>query len=131
MVDEIEEEETEPKGGEDKEGEGQTEEKKKKIKKTNLDFTTARPLDWTKNEINKAYEEEVAMANTDHVVRETSNMSNELELCIYDKRDKIMLDRPFGAICDWWRKGCVLFCSRNYWELTLQGWFRWYKVGLR
>merc|ERR1712063_129298 len=74
--------------GEKKEGEG-TEEKKKKVKKTNLEFTTSRPLDWSKEEINKAYEEEVAMANADRIVRETADMRNELESYIYDKRDKI------------------------------------------
>ena len=99
MVEDIEEveaaEEAAKEGGEiateQKEGEstGDTEEKKKKVKKTNLEFTTVRPLDWSKEEINKAYEEEVTMANGDRIVRETADMRNELESYIYDKRDKI------------------------------------------
>lgn len=92
MVEEIEED-----GGEEsaeveaKEGaeEQKKEEKKKKIKKTNLEFTQTRPLDWSKDEINKAFEAEVAMANIDRVVKETSDMRNELESYIYDMRDKI------------------------------------------
>jgi len=94
MVEEIDDDETETKeveGGGDAEGE--TEEKKKKIKKTNLEFSINRPLDWTKDEINKAFEDEVAMANADRVVRETADMRNELESYIYDKRDKISSDR--------------------------------------
>jgi heat shock protein 4 len=86
MVEEIEDEEELP-DAEAKEGEEK--EKKKKIKKTLLDFTTSRPLDWTKAEIEKAFENEVAMANADRVVRETSDMRNELESYIYSMRDKI------------------------------------------
>ncbi|KAI2495843.1 Hsp70 protein [Fragilaria crotonensis] len=74
MVEEIEDEEVLP-DTEAKEGE----EKKKKIKKTLLEFTTYRPLDWTKTEIEKAFEAEVAMSNVDRVVRETSDQRNELE----------------------------------------------------
>mgnify|MGYP005840947193 CR=1 FL=1 len=90
MVEEIEEEE-EGVEVEMKEGgeEEQKTEKKKKIKKTNLEFTENRPLDWSKEEINKAYEAEVEMANVDRVVRETSDMRNELESYIYDMRDKL------------------------------------------
>lgn len=92
MVEELEEEEEakeDGEGAEAKEGEGEKAEKKKKIKKTNLDFTQSRPLDWSKEEINKANEGEVAMANVDRVVKETSDMRNELESYIYDMRDKI------------------------------------------
>lgn len=84
MVEEIEDEEEMP-DAEAKEGE----EKKKKVKKTLLDFTTTRPLDWSKSEIDKAYEAEVAMANADRVVKETADMRNELESYIYGMRDKI------------------------------------------
>ena len=68
------------------------EEKKKKIKKTLLEFTTSRPLDWTKAEIEKAFEAEVAMSNVDRVVSETSDQRNELESYIYSMRDKIISD---------------------------------------
>jgi heat shock 70kDa protein 4 len=88
MVEELEETE-EAATGEDAEA-------KKKIKKTNLDFTTRRPLDWTKDEIVKAVEEEVAMANADRIVRETADMRNELESYIYDMRDKIQSDSQLG-----------------------------------
>lgn len=87
MVEEIEDEEVLP-DTEAKEGE----EKKKKIKKTLLEFTTYRPLDWTKTEIEKAFEAEVAMSNVDRVVRETSDQRNELESYIYNMRDKIISD---------------------------------------
>lgn len=99
MVEDIVEEEAAEEGAakeaeasaEKKEGEagGDAEEKKKKVKKTNLEVDVVRPLDWSKEEINKAYEEEVAMANGDRIVRETADMRNELESYIYDKRDKI------------------------------------------
>merc|ERR1712232_1105449 len=90
MVEELEEEEEEAGGTETKEGgEEQKQEKKKKIKKTNLEFTQSRPLDWSQEEINKAFEAEVAMANIDRLVKETSDMRNELESYIYDMRDKI------------------------------------------
>jgi len=90
MVEEIDDEgvpDTEAKEGDDK---------KKKLKKTNLEFTTVRPLDWTKPEIEKAFEAEVSMANADRVVRETSDMRNELESYIYDMRDKISSDIHLG-----------------------------------
>jgi heat shock protein 4 len=82
MVEEIEPEE----GEETPEGE----EKKKKVKKTNLEYTMARPLDWSKDEIARFNEFEVAMANQDRVVKETADMRNELESYIYDMRDKII-----------------------------------------
>jgi heat shock 70kDa protein 4 len=85
MVEEIEDDELLPDAG-------ATEEKKKKVKKTLLEFTTDRPLDWTKAEIEKAYEEEVSMSNVDRVVRETSDQRNELESYIYGMRDKIISD---------------------------------------
>jgi heat shock protein 4 len=95
MIEEIEDEEELPEG-EAKEGE----EKKKKIKKTLLEFTTVRSLDWTKPEIEKAYECEVAMANADRIVRETADMRNELESYIYGMRDKIVSESglaPFAT----------------------------------
>lgn len=81
MVEDIEEE------GEAKEEEG---EKKKKIKKTNLEYTITRPLEWSKEEINMFHEAEVEMANQDRIVSETADMRNELESYIYDMRDKIV-----------------------------------------
>lgn len=94
MVEEVDEEETEEnKEAEAKEGE----EKKKKIKRTNLEYTVVRPLDWSKDEIIKANEAEVAMANTDRVVKETADMRNELESYIYDMRDKIISDSQLGT----------------------------------
>jgi len=100
MVEEVIEEEdakmeTEQEG-EAKEGEeGKQEEevkpeKKKKIKKTNLEFSESRPMDWTKAELEKAFETEVSMSNNDRIVRETAEMRNELEAYIYDMRDKII-----------------------------------------
>jgi heat shock 70kDa protein 4 len=94
MVEEIEEEPLEAEAKEA--GDEKAEEKKKKIKKTNLECSTVRPLDWTAEEINKAYEAEVAMANTDRVVRETADMRNELESYIYVMRDKIVSDSHLG-----------------------------------
>lgn len=102
MVEEIEEEIAAEGGGEaiepSAEGteEGKSEEKKKKIKKTNLDFTTRRPLDWTTEEMNKVYELEVTMSNTDRVYLETAHMRNELESYIYDMRDKIASESILG-----------------------------------
>lgn len=75
-------------------------EKKKKVKKTNLEFTQSRPLDWTKAELDAYYEEEVAMANIDRIVKETSHMRNELESYVYDMRDKIISESqlaPFAT----------------------------------
>lgn len=103
MVEEVIEEEdakmeTEDgaKEGEAKEGEEAKKEeeakpeKKKKIKKTNLEFSESRPMDWTKAELEKAFETEVSMSNNDRIVRETGEMRNELEAYIYDMRDKII-----------------------------------------
>merc|ERR1712038_475389 len=100
-----------PKEGETKEGEtdasaeeGKKEEekveKKKKTKKTNLAFTETRPLEWTKTELDSFFEKEVAMANVDRVVIETSNMRNELESYVYDMRDKIISEnqlKPYAT----------------------------------
>merc|ERR1712232_422503 len=66
------------------------EEKKKKVKKTNLEYKCTQGLDWTREELNKFHELEVEMANQDRVVRETADMRNELESYIYDMRDKLM-----------------------------------------
>ena len=89
MVEEVEEDE-EMKEGEGEAKEGEEPAKKKKIKKTNLEYTVSRPLDWTKTEIEKAYEREVEMSNVDRIVRETSDKRNELESYIYEMRDKIV-----------------------------------------
>lgn len=66
------------------------EETKKKVKKTNLEYSVTKPLEWTKDEIIKFNEVEVAMANQDRIVKETADMRNELESYIYDMRDKII-----------------------------------------
>mmetsp|Transcript_17920 Transcript_17920/g.50845 ORF Transcript_17920/g.50845 Transcript_17920/m.50845 type:complete len:821 (+) Transcript_17920:525-2987(+) len=105
MVEDIEEEEKaaekkeEEKPAADGEGDKTEESKKKKVKRTNLEYSVVRPLDWTKEEINKANEHEVAMANNDRVVQETADMRNELESYIYDMRDKISSDSQLGANC--------------------------------
>merc|ERR1719223_2471906 len=101
MVEEIEEEEApateEAKAPEEgKEGEAPAE-KKKKVKRTNLDFTESKPLEWTDAEISKFAETEIAMRNTDRIVQETSDMRNDLESYIYDMRDKITMDSNLGA----------------------------------
>eukprot|EP00934_Nitzschia_sp_Nitz4_P008550 Nitzschia sp. Nitz4//scaffold7_size249615//6699//9229//NITZ4_001134-RA/size249615-augustus-gene-0.17-mRNA-1//-1//CDS//3329558313//8540//frame0 len=75
-------------------------EKKKKIKKTNLEYSVSRPFEWTKDEVNKYHELEVALANQDRIVRETADMRNELESYIYDMRDKIVSESqlaPYGT----------------------------------
>lgn len=81
MVEEIDDEEAEK----DENGE-----KKKKVKRTNLEFTVTKPLDWSKAEVDKFHEWEVQMGNQDRVVQETSDMRNALESYIYDMRDKIV-----------------------------------------
>jgi heat shock protein 4 len=72
------------------------EKKTKNIKKTNLEFKVSRPVDWTRDEVNKVYEAEVAMANTDRIVQETADKRNELESYIYDMRDKVSSDSHYG-----------------------------------
>merc|ERR1712137_1304070 len=86
MVEEIIEEEKaadeEMKDGEAKEGEEakkEEPEKKKKIKKTNLEFTEVRPMSCTKEEMDAAFEKEVAMTNVDRIVKETADMKNDLK----------------------------------------------------
>ena len=96
-VQKVEEVEAEPKEGE---APAEGEEKKTKLKKTNLEFTVKRPLQWTQKEIDEAHEKEVAMANNDRIVRETADMRNELESYIYEMRDKITSEShlgPFGT----------------------------------
>jgi len=89
---ETKKEEAEAKEGEEVKKEEEKVEKKKKTKKTFLEFTQTRPLDWTKAELDAAFEKEVAMANVDRVFKETADMRNELESYIYDMRDKIISD---------------------------------------
>lgn len=103
MVEEIEEEEApvapkeEAKAPEEgKEAEAPAE-KKKKIKRTNLDYTESKPLDWTDAEVSKFTDTEYAMRATDRIVQETSDMRNDLESYIYDMRDKITTDSSLGA----------------------------------
>merc|ERR1712137_702054 len=91
MVEEIEEEEA-PK----EEAEAPAE-KKKKVKRTNLDYTETKPLEWTDAEISKFTATETAMRTTDRIVQETSDMRNDLESYIYDMRDKITMDSSLGA----------------------------------
>ncbi|GKY92171.1 hypothetical protein MPSEU_000188400 [Mayamaea pseudoterrestris] len=96
MVEEIEDEpEENPAGGDALEGEEEAK-KKKKIRKTNLDFTTIRPLSFTKSEMTKINEMVVEMANNDRIIKETADMRNELESYIYDMRDKIISDNHLG-----------------------------------
>jgi len=64
-------------------------EKRKKLKRTNLTFEESRPIQWSKPEIDKAYELEVNMSNSDRIVKETADKRNELESYIYNMRDKI------------------------------------------
>jgi heat shock protein 4 len=101
MVEEVEEAPVDPpaevvKGSKEAPAEGGEEEKKKKIKKTNLEFKVTRHVDWSREEVDKAYEHEVAMANTDRIVQETADLRNELESYIYDMRDKITSDSQLG-----------------------------------
>merc|ERR1712129_345027 len=73
--------------------------KKKKAKKTSLDFTTNRPMEWSKAEFDAAYEAEVAMANADRIVKETSDKRNELESYIYGMRDRIISESALAPYC--------------------------------
>jgi len=109
MVEEMIEEEPAEEGVEAKTNEegGETKvvaddkpkEKKAKLKKTNLEFSIVRPLDWTETEIQKEVEVEVAIANADRIVRETGDARNELESYIYDKRDKIISESNLASFC--------------------------------
>lgn len=106
MVEEIVEEEMEGEStppAETKEGEeGKKEEtaaKKKKIKKTNLEFSISRPLEWSKPEKDAMYEKEVHMDNNDRIVRETADMRNELESYLYEMRDQIESESRLRPFC--------------------------------
>jgi len=105
LVEEIIEDEVvePPKEGEapaPAEGEPKKEvEKKKKIKKTNLESTISRPMEMMKADFDAAFEAEVAMANADRIVKETSDLRNELESYIYDMRDKIISDNHLKPFC--------------------------------
>jgi len=75
-------------------------EKRKKLKRTNLTFEESRPIQWSKPELDKAYELEVTMSNSDRIVQETADKRNELESYIYDMRDKIISEShlaPFAS----------------------------------
>lgn len=95
MVEEIEEEEKEEENKATESTE-ENKEKKKKVKRTNLEYSTSKPLDWSQGEINKFNETEVGLRNQDRIVQETSDMRNELESYIYDMRDKIISDSQLG-----------------------------------
>jgi len=103
LVEEIvEEEPAMTDGDEAKDNEGKEEEKvekKKKIKKTLLEYSESRSIEWVQAEIDKGFEAEVAMTNTDRIVKETADMRNELESYIYDTRDKIISVRQLANYC--------------------------------
>jgi len=99
MVEEIEEEETPAEKQEKDEVKKDEPDKKKKIKKTNLEYTIVRPMEWTKAEFDAAFEAEVEMDNHDRVVKETSDMRNELESYIYSMRDKIISQSHLAPYC--------------------------------
>merc|ERR1712176_559974 len=105
MVEEIEEEEEgeeapsqeeAAKSAEDAKSGDAPAEKKKKVKRTNLEYSESKTLDWSDIEINKFTEIEHGMRNQDRIVQETSDMRNELESYIYDMRDKISSDSQLG-----------------------------------
>mmetsp|Transcript_11421 Transcript_11421/g.24048 ORF Transcript_11421/g.24048 Transcript_11421/m.24048 type:complete len:819 (+) Transcript_11421:186-2642(+) len=98
MVEEIPEEEGAAEDGAEAKAE-EEEKKKPKLKKTNLEFSIVRPLDWTEAELQREIEVEVEMSNADRVVRETSDARNELESYIYDMRDKIISDSNLAPYC--------------------------------
>ena len=68
---------------------GQEAAPKKKTKKTNLEFSISRAVQWMKPEIDAAFEVEGSMSNADRIVQETSDKRNELESYLFDMRDKI------------------------------------------
>merc|ERR1712048_403252 len=75
-------------------------EKRKKLKRTNLTYEESRPIQWSKQELDEAYELEVNMSNSDRIVQETADKRNELESYIYDMRDKIVSEShlaPFAS----------------------------------
>ncbi|EEC46866.1 predicted protein [Phaeodactylum tricornutum CCAP 1055/1] len=71
-------------------------ENKKKVKKTNLVFTTTRSLEWTDGKIQKAYQVELAMVLKDKLVQEPSDKCNKLKAYIYGMQDKVGLDSALG-----------------------------------
>lgn len=73
--------------------------KKLKLKKTNLQFSIVRPLDWTEAELQKEIEVEVEMTNADRIVGQTADARNELESYIYDMRDKIVSESQLAPFC--------------------------------
>lgn len=100
MVEEIPEPEANAEEGvEVKADEKKEEAKKPKLKKTNLEFSISRPLDWTQAEVQREIEVEVDMSNADRVLRETSDARNELESYIYDMRDKIVSESQLASFC--------------------------------
>lgn len=109
MVEEIPEPEAAPaeegtevkaeEGAEAKVDEKKEEVKKPKLKKTNLEFSISRPLDWTETEVQREIEVEVDMSNADRVIRETADARNELESYIYDMRDKIVSESQLASFC--------------------------------
>eukprot|EP00970_Alexandrium_tamarense_P011244 scaffold2428_cov168-Alexandrium_tamarense.AAC.3 len=99
MVEEIEDEAATEEGAEAKAPAESDEKKKPKLKKTNLEFSITRPLDWTEAEIQREVEVEVEMSNADRIIRETSDARNELESYIYDMRDKIISDSQLAPYC--------------------------------
>jgi heat shock protein 4 len=95
MVEEVADDEAPaleaPAAAEIKEGETKEEAPvKKKVKKTNLQFHIHYPIEWSKAEIEAAYELEVKMSNSDRIVKETSDKRNELESYLYEMRDKVI-----------------------------------------
>mmetsp|Transcript_2124 Transcript_2124/g.2404 ORF Transcript_2124/g.2404 Transcript_2124/m.2404 type:complete len:809 (+) Transcript_2124:49-2475(+) len=104
MVEEIVEEakdeemkDAEPKEGEEAKKEDAKPEKKKKVVKTNLEYKEIRSLEWTESELVAYNEKEVSMSNIDRIVKETSDMRNELESYVYSMRDKIISDRDLAS----------------------------------
>jgi heat shock protein 4 len=85
--------------GAEAKAEEKKEAKKPKLKKTNLEFSINRPLDWTQAELQREIEVEVDMSNADRVVRETADARNELESYIYDMRDKIISESQLASFC--------------------------------
>ena len=110
MIEEVIEEEPAPapaegepaKEGEEKmevdKTEGDAAIKKKKIKKTNLEFEVAYPMEWSKKAVTDAIALEAKMTTADRLVKETSDKRNELESYLYAMRDRIIADlRDFAS----------------------------------
>ena len=124
MVEEIPEPEPAPveegadakaeEGAEAKAEEKKEEVKKPKLKKTNLEFSIERPLDWTMTELQREIEVEVDMSNADRVVRETADARNELESYIYDMRDKIISESQLANFCTEDEKSAFSTMLENY-----------------